>query len=114
LVSGYYFRFTSFALFIFFSGDVESYLVGDIRASFTDITVHLAHDTNVLIAVQQRELLILGSTTAAGDRLVGLQTGIGENHNQALGILVMGWDRHVLFGNKLRKLWRRARLGSWR
>jgi hypothetical protein len=94
-----------------FSGDVESYLVSNIRASFADITVHLAHDTNVLIAVQQRELLILGATTAAGNRLVGLQTGIGEDHDQTLSVLVMGWNRSMLLSNELRQLWRRTGLG---
>ena len=93
---------------LFVSGDVESYLVGDIWASFADITVHLAHDTDVLITVQQRKLLILGSTTAAGDRLVGLQTGIGENHNQTLSVLVMGWNRNMLLRNKLGEFWRRT------
>jgi phosphorylcholine metabolism protein LicD len=35
--------------------EVESYLVGNIRSGFTDIAVHFAHDTDVLIAVQQRD-----------------------------------------------------------
>lgn len=95
-------------------GDVESYLVSDIGASFADITVHLAHDADVLIAVQQRELLILGATTATGDSLVGFQTGIGEHHDQALGVLVMRRNGHMLLRDELRELRRRTRLGPCR
>lgn len=95
-------------------GDVESYLVGDIGASFADITIHLAHDADVLIAVQQRELLVLGAAAATGDGLVGFQTGIGEHHNQALGVLVMGRNSHMLLGDQLGELGRRTRLGPCR
>lgn len=95
-------------------GDVESYLVGDIGASFADITIHLAHDADVLIAVQQRELLVLGAAAATGDGLVGFQTGIGEHHNQTLGVLVMGRNSHMLLGDQLGELGRRTRLGPCR
>jgi hypothetical protein len=39
-----------------------SNLVGDIRSCVTDIAIHLAHDTDVLVTVQQR-IFLLSLTT---------------------------------------------------
>lgn len=89
-----------------------TYLVSDIGTSLADIPVHLAHDTNVLVAVQQRVLLILRSGAATGGP-VGLQTGIGENDDQTLGVLVMRGNWDMLLCNELRQLGRGARLGPW-
>jgi hypothetical protein len=86
--------------------------VGDIGSSLADITVHLAHDTDVLVTVQQRVLLILATTT--GGRPVGFQTGVGEDDDQTLGVLVVCWNGDMLLRNELRQLGRGARLGPWR
>lgn len=88
------------------------YLVSNIRTSFTNIAVHLAHDTDVLVAVQQRVLLILGPSTATGGP-VSLETGIGENDDQTLSVLVMGGNGNMLLRNELRQLRWGARLGPW-
>jgi hypothetical protein len=55
-----------------------SNLVRDVGPSITDISVHLPHDANVLVAVQQRVLLVPDSAHSAGGvgSLVGLETGI--------------------------------------
>lgn len=86
---------------------VQDYLMGDIRSSLADIPVHLAHDTNVLVTVQQRVLFILSRTTAAGGP-VGLQAGVGKNHNQPLGVLVVRRNGDMLLRNELRQLGRGA------
>lgn len=84
--------------------------MGDVRTSITDIAVHLAHDANVFIAVQQRVFVILHSiSTMCG--LVGLQAGVGQDDNEALGILIGGRDGDGLFGDELRQRWRWKRLG---
>lgn len=54
--------------------------MSDIRPGLTDIPVHLAHHTNMLVTVQQRVLLVTTRATATGST-VGLQAGIGENDN---------------------------------
>ena len=81
--------------------DRATNLMCDIRASFTDIPVHLTHDTNVLIAVEQGVLLITTGTIASAGSPVGFQAGMGENDNQTLGLLVMSRDGSVLFRNEL-------------
>lgn len=83
----------------------------DIRTGLTDIPVHLAHHTNMLVAVQQRVLLIPTRTsTPAMGSPVGLQAGIGQDDNQALGVLVMGVNGDMLLRDQLGQLGRRARL----
>ena len=84
----------------------------DIRPRFTDISVHLPHDTNVLVAVEQRVLVLTtipGSSTMRGT--VGFQAGVGEDHDQTLGVFVVGCDRDVLLSNELGELGRRTGLG---
>ena len=93
-----------------------SNLVGDIGSGITDIATHLAHDADVLITVQQRVLLLAlcaGSAIAASeDSLVGLEAGIGEDDDQAFGVLVGRGDGDMLLGDKLREGWRWERLRS--
>lgn len=50
----------------------------NIWSGITDITVHLAHDTDMFIAVEQRVLLLALTawSIAAKGGFVGLQTGI--------------------------------------
>lgn len=86
--------------------------MGDIRTGLANVAVHLAHDTNMLVTVQQRILLIATRTAASAvGSPVSLQAGIGENDNQTLGVLVLGRDGNVLLSHKLGQLGRRAGLG---
>lgn len=96
------------------TGSVSN-LVSDIGASITDVSVHLAHDTNVLIAVEERVLLLSLHAHAAGAAvggLVGLEAGVGEHHDEPLGVLVGRWNGHVLLCDELREGRRRERLGA--
>lgn len=81
--------------------------MGDVGSSLTDVPVHLAQDTNVLVAVQQRVLVIAldAHVTRTGvGGLVGLETGMGQDDNQSLRILVGRRDGDMLLGDQLRKL----------
>jgi len=91
-----------------------SNLVSDIRSCVADIAVHLAHDTNVLVTVQQRVFLLAltARSVATEAGLVGLETGIGENDDQPLRVLVGGRDGNVLLSLEAWESWRRGRLGS--
>lgn len=85
------------------TGSVSN-LVSNVGASVTDVSVHLAHDANVLIAVEKRVLFLslrAHATGAAVGRLVGLEAGIGEHHDEPLGVLVGWWDGHVLLRDEL-------------
>lgn len=56
---------------------VDTYLVGDVGSGVADIAVHLPHDPDMLVAVEQGVLLVAAGTTAtAVDGAVGLQAGI--------------------------------------
>lgn len=48
------------------------------------------------------------------DGAIGLQTGVGENDNQTLGLLIIGRNWNMLFSDQLRKFRRRAGLSPWR
>ena len=85
--------------------------MSDIRTGLANVAVHLAHDTNMLVTVQQRVLLVATGTAASAGSPVGLQAGIGENDNQTLGVLVLGRDGNVLLSHQLRQLGRGAGLG---
>ena len=99
----------------------QTYLVGDIWAGIADVATHLAHDSNVLVTVEQRVLFlslcagsaIVATTTAAGkDGLVGLETGVGEHDDQSLGVLVGRGNGDMLLCDELRQGWRREGLRS--
>ena len=63
----------------------------DVRAGLAYISVHLAHDPNVLVAVEQRVLVLplYADTTGATMRsFVGLEARIGEDHDKPLGMFV--------------------------
>ena len=92
----------------------EETLVGDIGACVGDVAVHLAHDSDVLVAVEERVLVILHAIAATVCGLVGLETGVGEDDNEALGVLVVGCDGYVLLGDELweGRRWKRLCLGA--
>lgn len=77
-----------------------THLMGDVRASVTDVAVHLPHDADVLVTVEQRVLLILAVAPAMGG-LVCLETGIGEHDDETLGVLVTAGDGDALLGHQL-------------
>lgn len=96
-------------------------LVGDVRPGLADVAVHLAHDADVLVGVQQRVLLLAavrgtsGSSAAAAAAVrgaVGLEAGVGEDDDEALAVLVLGGDGDVLLCDELGQFGRRAGLGS--
>lgn len=90
--------------------------MGDIGSSFADVPVHLPHDRDMLIAIEERMFVVSGISglappTRAGN-FVGLEGGIGQDNDQPLCVLVASRYRHMLFSYHLRKFWWRARLSS--
>ena len=77
----------------------------DVWTSLADVTAHLAHNTNVFVAVQQRVFLIFSTCATTLGGLVGLEARIGENDDKSLSILVRGGDRYMLFRDESRKFW---------
>ena len=88
--------------------------MGDIGACVGDVAVHLAHDADVLVAVEERVLVILHAITATVCGLVGLEAGVGEDNDQALGVLVVGCDGYMLLRDELweGRWWKRLCLGA--
>lgn len=85
---------------------VHSHLMSNIRSGVTDVAAHLAHDANMFIAVQQRVLVLLAAGLGAVGCAVGFQAGIGQDHNQSLGIFITGCNGHMLFGDQARQFGR--------
>lgn len=78
----------------------------NVGSRVADVTVHLSHNTDVLVAVEQRVLVLAlhahaAGTAAAVRGLVGLEAGIGEHHDKPRCIFVACSDGNVLLGNKL-------------
>lgn len=90
-------------------------LVGNIRPSITDVAIHLAHDANMFITIEQRVLLLpLGTRSVASiGGFVGFEASIGENNNQSFSIFVGGGDWDMLFCDEFWQVRRWERLGSW-
>lgn len=84
--------------------------MGDVGTSITNVPIHLAHDTDVLIAVEQRVLVLTVAAGASVRSLVRLKTGIGQDDDQTLRVLVCGRDGSALLGNQLRQRGGRERL----
>lgn len=90
-------------------------LMRDIRTSITDIAVHLSHDANVLVAVEQRVLVVLDTVTPGMHGFVGLEASIGQDDDETLAVLVITGNRNMLFSDQLREAWwwQRLSLRSW-
>src|SRR5690242_1408782 len=90
--------------------------MGDVRTRLTDVAAHLAHDTNMIVAIEEVVFVLPTArpTSRAMRRLVGLKCGIAKDDNQTLRVLVVGGDWLVLFSYKSRQLGWRHRLGSCR
>jgi hypothetical protein len=79
--------------------------VGDVWSGIADISVHLAHDANVLVAVEQRVLVVprpAQAAAAAVRGLVGLKASIGKNDDEPFGVFVGYGDWKVLLRDQLR------------
>jgi hypothetical protein len=87
-------------------------LMGDVGTRIANVPIHLTHDANVLIAVEQRILVLTVAAGTAVRRLVGLKTGIGQDNNQTLRVLIRRGDGGALLGNQLRKRGGRKRLSA--
>lgn len=89
--------------------------MSDVRPGLADVTVQLAHDTDVLVRVEERILLLstVGSPSGAVGGSVGLEAGVGEDDDEPLGVLVLRGDGDMLLCDELRQLWRRAGLSSY-
>lgn len=58
--------------------------MGDVWPSITDVSIHLSQDPNVLVAVEERVLVLSVHSRATGPAMRGLvclETGIGEYDN---------------------------------
>lgn len=78
--------------------------MGNVGASIADVPVHLPHDANMLVAVEERVLVFAKSSGAVGPavrRLVSLETGIGQDNNESLRVLVGGRNGGMLFRHEL-------------
>ncbi len=93
-----------------------THLMRNVGSRVADVTVHLAHDTDVFVTVEERVLVLAlhahAASTAAMGGLVGLEARIGEHDDKPLGVLVAGSDGDVLFGDELGEGGRRKRLGA--
>ena len=87
--------------------------MGDVGTSITNVPIHLAHDTDVLITVEQRVLVLTVAAGASVRSLVRLKTGIGQDDDQTLRVLVCGRDGSALLGNQLRQRGGRERLCAY-
>jgi hypothetical protein len=86
-------------------------LVRYVWTCFTNVASHLAHNANVLIAIQQRVFLVFSSRAATMSSFVCFETCVGEDDDEPLGVLVGGGYRYVLFGDESRQFgcWERLR-----
>jgi hypothetical protein len=87
---------------------VGTYLVENVGTGFTNVASHLLQDSDVVVRVQQR--VLLGTVGSSGRHLVGLETRLGEDNDETLGVMVVGGDGSCLLSNESGE--RRERLGS--
>lgn len=76
-------------------------LMRDIWAGVTDVSIHFPHNSNVLVAIQERVFFI--SCSAASISMSGsvrLEAGIRQYDDQPLRVLVICWDRNMLLRSK--------------
>lgn len=81
--------------------------MGYVWPRLADVSVHLAHNANVLIAVQQRVLFLAldAHVPSAGvGGLVRFETGVREDNDQALRVFISRDDRNMLLGHQLWQL----------
>jgi hypothetical protein len=68
--------------------------------SVADVTVHLAHNSDMLVAVEKRILLLSGKAVAAiaAYSFVCLKTRVAKHDNETFRAMVTLRDRQTLFG----------------
>ena len=73
----------------------------DVRPSLADVAPHFPHDAYVIVAVEKVVLVFSSSRTPAGAvrGLVRLEGRIGEDNDEALGVLVVACYGDVLFSD---------------
>lgn len=82
------------------------YLMRNVRTCITNVTVHLPHDADVFVTVEQGVFLVSRRDTRgtrscmfrrwSSSHFVRLETGMRQDNNQALRVLVSSWYRCVL------------------
>lgn len=78
-------------------------LVRYVGTCVADVSVHLPHNTDMLVAVQKRELFVSDHAVATSMRsFVRLETRVGKHDDHSLGILVGCRYRNVLLCHELR------------
>ena len=77
--------------------------MSNVGSRFADIPIHLPHDGNMFVTVQQGIFFISAIPSLTPSPCVGhfvrLEGGIGQHDNEPLSILVTDWDRDMLFGD---------------
>jgi hypothetical protein len=72
-------------------------LMRDIGAGVTDVSIHLPHHSNMLVAIQERVFFISCSTASTSmSGSVRLEAGVRQYDDQPLRVLVICWDRNML------------------
>jgi hypothetical protein len=81
----------------------EQTLVRYVRPSLTDVSPHLPHYTNVVVAVEQVVLFLFaaGPSARANGRFIRFESCIAKDNDESLCIFVIVGDRNVLFGYQL-------------
>jgi hypothetical protein len=81
-----------------------THLMCYIRSRFANVSAHLPHDTDVVVAVEQVELFFssAGTPSRAMRGLVCFQCRITEHDDKALRVFVVAGDGDVLFCDQLR------------
>ena len=83
-----------------------AHLMCDVWPRVTDVSVHLAHDPNMFVAVQEGVLFVSHIAHAAAIRCsICFQARVGEYHYKSLSVFIVRRYGDVLFGNQLWKLW---------
>lgn len=84
----------------------------DVWSCVANVPVHLPHDSNMLVTVEEGVLFVFDrAATTIMRGFVRFETCIGEDHDQSLRVFVGGCYGCVLFGHELWKFWWGAGLG---
>lgn len=73
----------------------------DVRPRLTYVTTHLSHDANVIVAVEERVLVISCYAAASCGGLERLEGCVAQHYYESLGVLVIGSDGYVLLCDEL-------------
>lgn len=78
-----------------------------VRPCLADVSAHLPHDTDVVVAVEKVVLVLspARAPTGAVGCLVRLQRCIAEDDDQPLCILITGGYGNVLLSDEPRQIW---------